>query len=34
MSQVLDVSARGYYDWLDRAESKRATESKQLLVEI
>ena len=34
MSKVLEVSARGYYDWLDRAESKRASENKQLLVEI
>ena len=34
MSKVLEVSARGYYDWLYRAESKRASENKQLLVEI
>ena len=34
MSKVLEVSARGYYDWLDRVESKRARENKELLVEI
>ena len=34
MSRVLDVSARGYYDWLDRVQSKRAAENKKLLVEI
>ena len=34
MSRVLDVSTRGYYDWLDRVQSKRAAENKKLLVEI
>ncbi len=34
MSQVLEVSARGYYDWLDRVESKRESENQKLLVEI
>jgi len=31
---VLQVSRRGYYDWLKRPESKRAISNRQLLIEI
>jgi len=31
---VLQVSQRGYYDWLKRPESKRAISNRQLLIEI
>lgn len=34
MCKLLKVSASGFYDWLNRAESKRAEENRMLLVEI
>lgn len=34
MSRVLDVSASGYYAWLERPQSKRAREEARLEVEI
>lgn len=34
MCAVLHVSRSGYYDWIDRPESRRAREDRELLVEI
>jgi putative transposase len=34
MSQALDVSASGFYEWLNRPESNRATSNRVLLVRI
>ena len=34
LCRVLEVSARGYYDWLCRSESNRESENKLLLKEI
>jgi len=34
MCAVLEVSRSGYYDWLDRPESRRQREDRQLLVHI
>ena len=34
LCEVLDVSTSGYYDWLDRPESRRARENQQLVIKI
>jgi transposase InsO family protein len=34
MCAVLDVSRSGYYDWVDRPESRRSCEDRELLVQI
>ncbi len=34
MCRVLEVSARGYYAWLARPESRRSREDRRLLTEI
>lgn len=34
LCKVLNVSCRGYYNWVNRPESKRSQENRQLLVEI
>lgn len=34
LCHVLEVSPRGYYDWLTRSDSRRKTENKRLLDEI
>lgn len=34
MCEVLDVSASGYYDWIDRPESRRSTENRRLVTQI
>ena len=34
LCSVIEVSRRGYYDWLTRPESARALSNRQLLIEI
>ena len=34
MCRILEVSASGYYAWLNRPESSRARENRRLVVEI
>lgn len=34
LCEVMKVSRRGYYDWLNRPESKRSIENRELLAEI
>lgn len=34
LCQVLEVSSSGYYDWLDRPESQRAKQNRQLVTKI
>jgi putative transposase len=34
LCEVLDVSASGYYDWVDRPESKRSKENRRLVTHI
>lgn len=34
LCEVLDVSASGYYDWVDRPESNRAMENRRLVTQI
>ena len=34
LCNALEVSASGYYDWLDRPESKRSRENRQLTEKI